>query len=217
MPPSPMAAIACDALFRDRSGRPGRPGRSTSAARPMPQRVIAAHVDRDLTADDVECDDRQAPAAAPRLAAAKPPAKPAPPRILTTPGSSASPPIMSPACGWATTISSPMRGVTGGTLPAEIWRDVMTAAEKGLPATPLARSPPGVPVDETLMDSPALPVTTDDEAHGHARRIAAAATAADRRTAQGLLGLAVRLGRRKEAGAEPGSARPRTDDTGGGN
>jgi len=30
--------------------------------------------------------------------------------------------------------SSPMRGVTGGSLPAAIWREVMTAAEKGLPA-----------------------------------------------------------------------------------
>jgi penicillin-binding protein 1A len=59
--------------------------------------------------------------------------------------------------------SSPMRGVTGGSLPAQIWREVMTAAEKGLPARPLDRSPPGVPVDETLMDS-GLPVTTDDEA-----------------------------------------------------
>ena len=31
------------------------------------------------------------------------------------------------------TKSSPTRGVTGGTLPAQIWRDAMLAAEKGLP------------------------------------------------------------------------------------
>jgi len=36
--------------------------------------------------------------------------------------------------------SSPTRGVTGGTLPAYIWRDAMLAAEKGLPNRPLSRS-----------------------------------------------------------------------------
>jgi penicillin-binding protein 1A len=61
--------------------------------------------------------------------------------------------------------SSPMRGVTGGSLPAEIWREVMTAAEKGLPPKPLDRSPPGIPVDETLTAS-GVPSTTDDEANG---------------------------------------------------
>ena len=58
--------------------------------------------------------------------------------------------------------SSPMRGVTGGSLPAAIWRDVMTAAEKGLPAKPLDRSPPGLPIDETLTPSGTTP---DDEAN----------------------------------------------------
>jgi penicillin-binding protein 1A len=59
--------------------------------------------------------------------------------------------------------SSPMLGVTGGTLPAEIWREVMTAAEKGLPARPLDRSPPGIPVDTSDLTS-GLPQATDDEA-----------------------------------------------------
>jgi len=58
--------------------------------------------------------------------------------------------------------SSPMRGVTGGSLPAEIWREVMSAAEKGLPAKPLDRSPPGLPIDETLTASG---VTPDDESN----------------------------------------------------
>ena len=61
--------------------------------------------------------------------------------------------------------SSPMRGVTGGSLPAEIWHEVMTAAEKGLPARPLDRSPPGIPVDTSILAS-GLPLATDDEAQG---------------------------------------------------
>ena len=61
--------------------------------------------------------------------------------------------------------SSPMRGVTGGSLPAAIWREVMTAAEKGLPARPLDRSPEGIPNEVTLTDS-GVPLTTDDEANG---------------------------------------------------
>ncbi len=48
--------------------------------------------------------------------------------------------------------SKPMRNVTGGTLPAAIWKDVMVVAEKGLPAKPLTKSEPQAPeVDE---DSP---------------------------------------------------------------
>jgi penicillin-binding protein 1A len=41
--------------------------------------------------------------------------------------------------------ASPTRGVTGGTLPARIWKEAMLAAEKGLPAKPLDRSPPQEP------------------------------------------------------------------------
>ncbi|HEY0281359.1 MAG TPA: PBP1A family penicillin-binding protein, partial [Rhizomicrobium sp.] len=59
--------------------------------------------------------------------------------------------------------ASPMRGVTGGTLPARIWREVMTAAEKGLPARPLDRSPPGEPIDMEITSS-GISLTTDDEA-----------------------------------------------------
>jgi penicillin-binding protein 1A len=61
--------------------------------------------------------------------------------------------------------SSPMRGVTGGSLPAEIWRAVMTTAEKGLPARPLDRSPPQAPIGETGVEASGAPVPfTDDEA-----------------------------------------------------
>lgn len=62
--------------------------------------------------------------------------------------------------------SAPMRGVVGGSLPVEIWRMVMTTAEKGLPARPLDRSPEGVPVDDSLSAS-GLPLGPgDEEANG---------------------------------------------------
>ncbi len=43
----------------------------------------------------------------------------------------------------------PMGAVVGGSLPADIWHDVMMAAEKGLPATPLDRSEPEAPIDQS--------------------------------------------------------------------
>lgn len=59
--------------------------------------------------------------------------------------------------------SSPMKNVTGGTLPAEIWRTVMHVAEKGLPAKPLNRSAPYAEVDEDMMAS-GLPEGDDESA-----------------------------------------------------
>jgi hypothetical protein len=41
----------------------------------------------------------------------------------------------------------------------------MTAAEKGLPARALDRSPPGIPVDTSILSS-GQPLATDDEAQG---------------------------------------------------
>ncbi len=38
--------------------------------------------------------------------------------------------------------NTPLEGVTGGGLPAEIWREVMTRVEEGLPSTPLPALPP---------------------------------------------------------------------------
>ena len=49
--------------------------------------------------------------------------------------------------------SSPMRGVTGGTLPATIWRAVMTSAEKNFPSTPLDKSAPGQPSETGIFAS----------------------------------------------------------------
>ncbi len=43
--------------------------------------------------------------------------------------------------------ASAMGHVVGGSLPADIWHDVMMAAEKGLPSTPLDRSQPEAPMD----------------------------------------------------------------------
>lgn len=54
--------------------------------------------------------------------------------------------------------SSPMKSVTGGSLPAAIWKQVMTAAESGLPSKPLAKSAPEQETTEASTSS------GDDEA-----------------------------------------------------
>jgi penicillin-binding protein 1A len=62
--------------------------------------------------------------------------------------------------------SSPMKGVTGGSLPATIWHAVMTAAEKPFPNSPLDKSPPGEPSESSsIFASGPSDVTTsgDDE------------------------------------------------------
>lgn len=47
--------------------------------------------------------------------------------------------------------STPMKSVTGGSLPAQIWKATMTVAEKGLPATPLDKSDVQPPSDTTFF------------------------------------------------------------------
>jgi penicillin-binding protein 1A len=65
--------------------------------------------------------------------------------------------------------SSPMKSVTGGSLPATIWHDVMTVAERNMPSTPLDKSAPEAPSDEnglvTAGDTESGPPTPgpDDE------------------------------------------------------
>ena len=61
--------------------------------------------------------------------------------------------------------NSPTRGVTGGTLPAQIWKAAMLAAEKGLPLKPLERSPPQPPNEPGLLASGVTPepLPGDDE------------------------------------------------------
>ncbi|MFO1249104.1 MAG: PBP1A family penicillin-binding protein [Alphaproteobacteria bacterium] len=59
--------------------------------------------------------------------------------------------------------SSPTRGVTGGTLPAFIWRDTMLAAEQGLPLKPLDKSVEPPPESDALLASGAVWDGHDDE------------------------------------------------------
>jgi penicillin-binding protein 1A len=62
--------------------------------------------------------------------------------------------------------SSPTRGVTGGTLPAYIWRDAMLIAEKDHPLKALDKSVQPPPEELTAMDSGATWDGRDDEALG---------------------------------------------------
>jgi len=53
----------------------------------------------------------------------------------------------------------PMKGVTGGSLPAEVWRNVMATAVKRLPATPIPAgpqppAPPPIPPPEEVPGPP---------------------------------------------------------------
>jgi penicillin-binding protein 1A len=60
--------------------------------------------------------------------------------------------------------NSPTRGVTGGTLPAEIWRSAMLTAERGLRLRPLDRSlPPPPPEEDVLAFGSNPPPASDDE------------------------------------------------------
>ena len=60
--------------------------------------------------------------------------------------------------------STPMKTVTGGSLPATIWKDVMTAAERGLPAKALDKSAPEAPTDTDSTDTTDESASSDDEA-----------------------------------------------------
>ncbi|HVV27337.1 MAG TPA: PBP1A family penicillin-binding protein [Rhizomicrobium sp.] len=60
--------------------------------------------------------------------------------------------------------SSPTRGVTGGTLPAYIWRDAMLAAEKGHALKPLDKSVQPPPEEQLMLSSGAVWDQRDDEA-----------------------------------------------------
>ena len=61
--------------------------------------------------------------------------------------------------------NSPMKRVTGGTLPAELWKQVMAAANKGLPVRALPGSEFQVS-GQTLSDSGTMPGTAPGQAGG---------------------------------------------------
>jgi penicillin-binding protein 1A len=63
--------------------------------------------------------------------------------------------------------ASPTRGVTGGTLPAYIWRDAMLAAEQGLPLKALDKSVQPPPEDLEMVASGATWDGRDDESLKH--------------------------------------------------
>jgi penicillin-binding protein 1A len=118
---------------------------------PKPQRVIASHVDKDLVAmlyGVVTSGTGRGAALAGHEAAGK----------TGTTQDYHDAWFVGFTHDYVTTVwignddSSPMRNVTGGTIPATIWHDVMTYAEKGLPSTPLDRSPPQPATDITSLD-----------------------------------------------------------------
>ena len=65
--------------------------------------------------------------------------------------------------------STPMKSVTGGSLPATIWHDIMTVAEHDLPSTPLDKSVPEAPSDQSGVETAgdtengSGPPSSDDE------------------------------------------------------
>ncbi|HEX4118581.1 MAG TPA: penicillin-binding transpeptidase domain-containing protein, partial [Rhizomicrobium sp.] len=108
---------------------------------PQPQRVIASATDRDLVAmlwNVIIAGTGTSASLAPREAAGK----------TGTTQNSQDAWFVGFTTDYVTGVwvgnddNSPTRGVTGGTLPAQIWKSAMVTAEKGLPIKPLDRSPP---------------------------------------------------------------------------
>jgi penicillin-binding protein 1A len=71
------------------------------------------------------------------------------------------------ACVWiGNDDSSPMRNVTGGSIPAEVWKSTMTSAEEGLPSRPLDKSEPQAPIEDNgiiTADTGSATVENDTE------------------------------------------------------
>jgi penicillin-binding protein 1A len=61
--------------------------------------------------------------------------------------------------------NTPLKGVTGGGLPAEIWHEVMTRVEDGLPITqlPLIVPEPKLPPQQNAQPTPVPPAPGDQQ------------------------------------------------------
>ena len=139
------------------------------AARPHRRRPLC----RDDERDDARDVGLAAPRAAPTCPAGRPPARPAPARIIATPGSSATPRISSPASGSAmTTIRRPSKAVGGG-LPVEIWSRFMRIALHGVAPAPL----PGLADGGSWFNAPAPPAPRPSPQPAGSRAIKAATAA----------------------------------------
>jgi penicillin-binding protein 1A len=110
--------------------------------------------------------------------------------------------------------SSPTRGVTGGTLPAYIWRDAMLAAEQGLPLKPLDKSVQPPPEDQTLMASGATWDGRDDESLNHLPNLPAEEPQQQQRPERHHGGLLGWLFGSNDDDQDPQQVQPRRDDSG---
>ncbi|MBV9331066.1 MAG: PBP1A family penicillin-binding protein, partial [Alphaproteobacteria bacterium] len=59
--------------------------------------------------------------------------------------------------------STPMRGVTGGIWPAQLWHTIMTSVEKDLPSTPLDKSEPGEASGITVASGGTAGLSANDD------------------------------------------------------
>ena len=131
---------------------------------PKPQRIIDASVDRDLVAmlwNVIVAGTGTSASLSPREAAGK----------TGTTQNSQDAWFVGFTTDYVTAVwvgnddNSPTRGVTGATLPAQIWKASMLTAEKGLPLKALDRSAPEPPHVEQLLASGVTmsPPLGDDE------------------------------------------------------
>ncbi len=135
---------------------------------PQPQRVIASHVDRDMVAMlyGVVTQGTGRAAAIPGHEAAGKTGTTQDYRDAWFIGFTAD----YVACVWVGNDNNkPMRNVTGGTLPADVWKAVMTTAEQGLPAHPLDKSEPQAPIDDNgIIAADSGTATVEDDTEGSA-------------------------------------------------
>jgi penicillin-binding protein 1A len=154
---------------------------------PEPQRIIAAEVDRDMLAmmwNVIATGTGTSASLNPREAAGK----------TGTTQNSQDAWFVGFTTDYVTCVwvgnddNSATRGVTGGTLPAMIWKSAMRSAEKGLPLKPLDRSPPQEANDQGFLDALfSSGPRRDDEAGAPPQSMAEAPPPPPRRHEGGIL------------------------------